>query len=80
MTKAHPQGQSLGEFLEHLDAEHGWADCPVDDAGFHIDDEGIRTTRRDGRDAYAYICTVCGAVGDIVGGWFVRREEDGEGR
>lgn len=57
--------------------------CPQDDAGFHIepgDDTRFprRTTQRDGRDAYAYRCTVCGTVGDIVEGRFVPRDDDDE--
>ncbi len=47
--------------------------CPTDDAGFHIRQNGTRATTRDGRDAYAYSCRVCGVVGDIREGRFVAR-------
>lgn len=47
--------------------------CHQDEAGFHINRAGRRTTVRDGRDAYAYTCAACGMTGEIKDGRFIPR-------
>ena len=53
------------------------AGCPPrrDSAGFHLGPDGSRATKRDGMDAYAYRCAICGVVGDIIDGRFSPRRE-----